>query len=156
MKNKKIISILLMSTMILTAMSGCSSDKDIDANSQKDNGQASTDKESIVMYTNAEYPPYEYFDGDKIVGVDVDIANVIAEELGKELKVEHVEFDSIVPAIEAKRGDFGAAGMAVTPERLESVDFSIPYIGAAQSVVYKTDDRRTSRKNCRCTVRNNK
>jgi len=139
MKFKKVISILLLTTMILATISGCSSDKNKDADMQKDNGQASNDNNTIVMYTNAEYPPYEYFDGDKIVGVDVDIANMIAEELGKELKVEHVEFDSIVPAIEAGRGDFGAAGMAITPERLESVDFSIPYIGAGQNVIYKTE-----------------
>ena len=140
MSFKKIISILLMTSMVIATMSGCSSDQKNDANSQNNNGQASDDNNTIVMYTNAEYPPYEYFEGDKIVGVDVDIANVIAEELGKELKIEHVEFDSVVPAIEAGRGDFGAAGMAITPERLESVDFSIPYIGAGQNVIYKTED----------------
>jgi len=105
MEFKKAISILLLTTMILATISGCSSDKNKDADIQKDSGQASDDNNTIVMYTNAEYPPYEYFDGDKIVGVDVDIANVIAKELGKELKVEHVEFDSIVQEIKPRRGD---------------------------------------------------
>lgn len=140
MKFKKIITILLMTSMVIATMTGCSSDKKDEAGSQNNNAQASNNNNTIVMYTNAEYPPYEYFDGDKIVGVDVDIANIIAEELGKELKIEHVEFDSIVPAIEAGRGDFGAAGMAITPERLESVDFSIPYIGAGQNVIYREED----------------
>ena len=135
MSIKKVISILLMTTMLIATMSGCSSDEQ-NGDSSKD-GQASDNV--LVMYTNAEYPPFEYFDGDKIVGVDVDIANAIAQELGKELKIEHVEFDSIVPAIEAKRGDFGAAGMAITPERLESVDFSIPYVNDGQNVIYLTE-----------------
>lgn len=131
---KKIISIILTATMILALMTGCSSTKNNEQKSaigNKENGG------TIVMFTNAEFAPFEYFEGEKIVGVDVDIAAEIAKDLGKELKVEHIDFASIVPAVQAGKADFGAAGMTITQERLEEVDFSIPYVESIQHVIYK-------------------
>lgn len=138
MKIKKIISLILATTMVFTLATGCSSKtENTGATDQPKQEETKKESDKIVMYTNAEYPPFEYFEGDKIVGADVDIAEVIAETLGKELEVVHVEFESIIPAVTSGRGDFGAAGLCITPERAESVDFSIPYSTSCQNVIYK-------------------
>ena len=71
----------------------------------------------LVMATNAEFPPYEYYDGDKIVGIDVDIAQAIADELGMTLEIEDVAFDSIIPEIVSGKADMALAGMTVTEGR---------------------------------------
>ena len=89
------------------------------------------------MATNAEFPPYEYREGEEIVGIDIDIANAIGEELGVEVKVEDMDFDSVIPAISSGKADFGAAGMTVTPEREESVDFTDTYANAPQGVIVR-------------------
>lgn len=94
-------------------------------------------KGELVMATNAEFEPYEYHDGDKIVGIDVDIATAICDKMGYSLKIEDMEFDSILPAIEAGKADFGAAGMTVTEERKKNVDFTDTYANASQVVIVK-------------------
>ena len=76
----------------------------------------------LVMATNAEFEPYEYHEGDEIVGIDVDIAQAICDKLGYELKVEDMEFSSILPAVQSGKADFGAAGMTVTEDRAASVE----------------------------------
>ena len=91
------------------------------------------------MATNAEFPPYEYHEGDEVVGIDVDIASAIAEELGMELKVEDMAFDSIIPAVTSGKADIGAAGMTVTPDREESVAFTDTYAHATQVIIVKED-----------------
>lgn len=94
-------------------------------------------KGELVMGTNAEFEPYEYHDGGEIVGIDVDIATAICDKLGYSLKVEDMEFDSILPSIEAGKADFGAAGMTVTPEREKNVDFTDTYANASQVVIVR-------------------
>ena len=68
---------------------------------------------SLIMATNAEFPPYEYHDGDAIVGIDAEIAKAIADELGMELEIEDIAFDSIIPEIVSGKADMGLAGMTV-------------------------------------------
>ena len=89
------------------------------------------------MATNATFQPYEYYDGDKIVGIDVDIAQAVCDKLGYELKIEDMEFDAIVNAVKSGKADFGAAGMTVTEDRKKSVDFTDPYTTAEQVVIVK-------------------
>ena len=97
-------------------------------------------KGELVMYTNAAFPPFEYLsDTSEAVGVDVDIGQAIADELGVELKVENVDFDSIVPSIQSGKGDIGAAGMTVTPERQKEVDFSDTYETSIQYIIVPED-----------------
>lgn len=91
----------------------------------------------LIMATNAEFPPYEFHDGDKIVGIDAEIAEAIAKEMGMELEIEDISFDSIIPAIQSGKADFGAAGMTVTDERKENVDFSDSYATATQVIIVK-------------------
>ncbi|MCI8662122.1 MAG: basic amino acid ABC transporter substrate-binding protein [Hungatella sp.] len=102
--------------------------------------EAAGDEDGVlVMATNAEFPPYEYHDGGEIVGIDVEIAEAIAEKLGKTLEVEDIAFDSIIPEIQSGKADFGAAGMTVDEDRLKNVDFSDPYTTASQVIIVKED-----------------
>lgn len=93
----------------------------------------------LIMATEATFPPYEYMDGTEIVGVDVDIAREIAKELNMELKIENMEFDAIIPAVSSGKADFGAAGLSITDERLEQVDFSIVYATSMQVILTRDD-----------------
>jgi len=91
------------------------------------------------MVTEAGFAPYEYYDGKDIVGIDVDIAKEIAKEMGKELEIRDVNFDSILNEIKFGRGDFAAAGLTITEERAEEVDFSIEYTKTKQVIIVHKD-----------------
>lgn len=93
----------------------------------------------IIMVTEAGFAPYEYYENGEIVGVDIDIAKEIANYLGKELVVRDIDFDSIINELNSGKADFAAAGMSITPERLEEVDFSVEYVVSNQVVVVKKD-----------------
>lgn len=93
----------------------------------------------LVMATNAEFPPYEYHDNNQIVGIDVEIAAAIAREMGMELEVEDISFDSIIPAVQSGKADFGAAGMTVNDDRKVNVDFTNTYAKATQVIIVKQD-----------------
>lgn len=96
--------------------------------------------DTLVMATNAEFPPYEYYEGNEIVGIDVEIAKAIAEKLGKELVIEDIAFDSIIPAVQSGKADMGVAGMTVREDRLKNVDFSDTYITASQVIIVHADN----------------
>ena len=89
----------------------------------------------LIMATNAYFQPYEYHEGDAIVGIDPEIAKAVADKLGLELVIEDVEFDSIIAGVQAGKYDIGCAGMTVTEDRLKSVNFSTPYATGVQSVI---------------------
>lgn len=91
----------------------------------------------LVMATNAEFAPWEYYEGDKIVGIDPEIAQAIADKLGMELKIEDMAFDSIIPAVTSGKADFGAAGMTVDEDRKVFVDFTDTYANASQVIIVK-------------------
>ena len=93
----------------------------------------------LKMATNAAFPPYEYKEGEDFAGIDVEIATAIAEELGATLEVVDMEFDSIITSVQAGETDFGMAGMTVTDERKEKVDFSSSYATGVQVVIVPED-----------------
>lgn len=105
-------------------------------------GEKESDK--LVMATNAAFPPYEYYENDTIVGIDAEIAAAIAEKLGLELEIADIEFGSIVAGVQSGKYDMGMAGMTVTEERLESVDFSTTYAQGIQSIIVKEDSEITT------------
>ena len=162
---KKLFSIALAATMALS-LAGCSGNSTASTTAAADTKAAdttaaaaadttaaakeeSTAAESIaaeskeaaggklVMATNAEFPPYEFHDGDKIVGIDAEIAQAIADELGMELEIEDIAFDSIIPEIVSGKADMALAGMTVTEDRKASVDFSDTYATSVQYVITK-------------------
>ena len=91
----------------------------------------------LVMATNAEFEPWEYKEGNDIVGIDADISKAICDKLGYELKIEDMSFETILASVNSGKADFGAAGMTVTPEREESVDFTDTYANATQVVIVR-------------------
>ncbi len=95
--------------------------------------------DTLVMGTNASFPPYEYYENNEIVGIDAEIAAAIAEKLGMELKIEDMDFKAIIPAVTEGKIDFGMAGMTVTEERLQSVNFSDTYATGIQAIIVKED-----------------
>ena len=92
---------------------------------------------TLTMGTNASFPPYEFYENETIVGIDAEIAAAIAEKLGMELKIEDMEFKAIIPAVTTGKIDFGMAGMTVTEERLQSVNFSDTYATGIQAIIVK-------------------
>lgn len=118
MKKTIIVIALLITTLALT---GCSKKND----------------NEIVMATEAGFAPYEYYENGEIVGVDIEIANEIANALGKKLIVKDIAFDSIINELKSGKADFALAGMSITEERLKEVDFSIQYTTSRQVVIVK-------------------
>ena len=95
---------------------------------------------TLVVYTEAGFAPFEYLSDGQIVGVDVDIMNQVGERLGRDVRFENVNFDYIVDAVsQGNLTNVGAAGLSITEERKEKVDFSIPYYTASLYVIYKAD-----------------
>jgi hypothetical protein len=93
----------------------------------------------LTLATNAEFPPYEYHDGDKIVGIDMDIADAIAKKLGLEVQIEDIAFDSVILEVTSGKADIGLAGISATDERKQSVDFSDTYTTSKQLIIVKDD-----------------
>lgn len=124
MNMKKILCLVLAMLMVVTCLAGCGAKKD---------------DSKLVMATNATFPPYEFMEGDEYKGIDVEMAGKIAEKLGKELVIENVEFGSIVAGVQSGKYDVGIAGMTVTDERKEKVNFSESYATGIQVVITKED-----------------
>ena len=132
MKLKKLVSVLLVAACVFS-LAACGSKDD-----SKDSKESKKDsKDTLVMATNAEFPPYEFHEGDDVVGIDADIARAIGEEMGMEVKIEDMAFDSIIPAVTSGKADFGAAGMTVTEDRKKNVDFTDTYATATQVIIVK-------------------
>lgn len=90
---------------------------------------------TLVMATNAAFEPYEYVENGSIVGIDAEFAQALCDKLGYELQIDDMEFDSIIAAVNSGKADFGMAGMTVTPERQQEIDFTDTYCTAAQSII---------------------
>ena len=128
---KKFMKGLLATTMVfamMTSLAGCGGDAATD-------DSADEKKETLTMATNATFPPYEYYEGQDIVGIDAEIGQALADKLGMDFKIEDMEFDAIVNAVVSGKADFGAAGMTVTEERKLSVDFTDTYATASQVII---------------------
>ena len=91
------------------------------------------------MATNAQFPPYESLEGQNVVGFDADMMKAVCDKLGYELKIEDMEFDSIIGAVDSGKADVGVAGMTVTEDRLESVNFTDSYTTATQVIITRKD-----------------
>lgn len=139
---KKFLALVLAALMVfaLVACNGTGKDNN-GASDTSDASDASntTEKETLIMATNAAFPPYEYKDGESFAGIDVEIAEKIAEKLGMTLEIKDVEFGSIIGGVQTGKFDMGMAGMTVTDERLKSVNFSDSYATGIQVVIVKED-----------------
>ena len=91
----------------------------------------------LVVATNAYFPPFEYYEGNKLTGIDIQLAYELAQYLGKNLYVEDMDFEAIINSVKIGNCDIGMAGLTVNEERLESVDFSVGYYESAQVMIVK-------------------
>ncbi len=142
---KKFLALVLASLMVFAFVACGGTGKDNNGASDASNASNASDtsdtteKETLVMATNATFPPYEFKEGDSFAGIDVEIAGKIAEKLGMTLEIKDVEFGSIVGGVQTGKFDMGMAGMTVTDERLKSVNFSDSYATGIQVVIVKED-----------------
>ena len=95
----------------------------------------SRDNGTLTMATNAEFPPYEYYEDNKIVGIDADVMQAVADKLGMELKIEDMAFDSIISAVSTGKVDIGAAGITVTEDRKKNINFTDTYTTSKQVII---------------------
>ncbi len=145
---KKFLALVLAALMVFAFVACNGTGKDNNGASNASNASNASDtsdtsdtteKATLVMATNAAFPPYEFKEGDSFAGIDVEIAGKIAEKLGMTLEIKDVEFGSIVGGVQTGKFDIGMAGMTVTDERLKSVNFSDSYATGIQVVIVKAD-----------------
>ena len=135
MKNKLFLLILVL---VIGVLGACGTE---DSNSNTDSGNEGN-KTVLVMGTSADYKPFEFVDsakGEEIIGYDIDLANMIGEKLGIDIKIQDIDFNSLVPALQAGKIDFVISGMSPNEDREKVVDFSEPYNETQQVIVVKKD-----------------
>lgn len=131
---KKALALIMAAAMGAAVLTGCG-----DKSDSNSSGLKTATEGKLTMATNAEFPPYEYKDGDKIIGIDAEVAALIADKLGLELEIVDVDFDSVIPGVQTGKYDMGMAGMTVTEERQKKVNFSDSYATGVQSIIVKED-----------------
>ena len=99
-------------------------------------------KDQLIVATNAEFAPFEYLEGDLYYGIDMEVAALLAKELGKELVIDNMDFDAVCLAVGQHKCDIAIASLSINPDREESVTFTTPYYKSAQKIIVKADDTR--------------
>ena len=137
------LSMVLAGSMLLTGCGGgntqATDDTSADDTQQSETAE-NTEGGTLVMGTNAQFPPYEFRDeNNEVAGIDADIAAAIADKLGMELEITDMAFDSLIPALDGGTIDIILAGMTVTPEREESVNFTDSYATGVQVIIVPED-----------------
>ncbi len=125
---KKLFAVLL-SAMLLLAMAACGE--------QPQTPDDTHEPAVLHMATEGTFPPYEYYDNGQLVGIDIEVAGAIAEKLGMTLETTDIAFDSIIPGVQAGKYDIGMAGVTVSEDRLQQVNFSDSYATGVQVVIVK-------------------
>ena len=133
---KKFTAIILAVLMVCAMLTGCGS--------KNESGLKTVESGKLIMATNAAFPPYEYIEGNEVVGIDAEIAGAIAAKLGLELQIDDMEFDSIIESVKGGKADIGLAGMTVTPERQEVINFTASYATGVQVVIVNEGSAITS------------
>lgn len=124
---KKILTIAITIMISIVLLAGCSSTQTTMDRINKEG--------KLVVYTNPEFPPYEFMAGSEIVGVDIEIAKVIAEKLEVDLEIQSADFDGIVTSIASNKGHIAVSGITITEDRQKQVDFSDPYFRSVQYLI---------------------
>lgn len=124
----KITSLVIAVALAAVCFAACSNDS----------GSKSDDK-VLTMATSADFPPYEYYENDKIVGIDIEIMNAVCEKIGMTLEPQDMSFDSVIGAAQTGKTDIAMSGITITEDRKNMVDFTIPYTSTAQSIIVAKD-----------------
>ena len=128
---KKIIALVLATLMIVCMFAGCGA-KGKTLAQVKEAGK-------LVVATSPDFPPFENLEGGKVVGIEVEIMELICKELGVELVIEQINFDAVLTGVQTGKYDCGMSGISVTPKREKNTLFTVPYCLAAQCIVVKAD-----------------
>ena len=129
---KKIIAIALAAILALTCLTACGSAGTTLASVQKSG--------KLTVATSPDFPPFESLGANgEVFGIEIDILNLICAQLGVELDIQQVDFDSVLPGVQAGKYNMGASGISVTPARAENTLFTDPYCLAAQAIVVMKD-----------------
>lgn len=121
---KKITAIIMVLALALCVFAGC--------------GAKDTDN-VLTMATSADFPPYEFYENDEIVGIDVEIMNAVCEKIGMTLDIQDMSFDSVIGAAQTGKADIAMSGITITEDRKAMINFTIPYTSTAQSIIVVKD-----------------
>lgn len=147
----KKFALLLAALLLTTVFAACGESKDAASGASQPGGAASSSEaageesaqpadtgdgdNTLVMATNAFFEPYEYYEGDDIVGIDAEVGKAIADKLGMDFEISDVDFDAIIPNVQSGKASMGMAGMTVTEDRQKNVNFTRSYATAVQVVI---------------------
>lgn len=136
---------LLAALLLVSALfAGCGNSKTGSSSAVNDAASDAAGDNTLVMATNAFFQPYEFYEGDEIVGIDAEIGKAIADKLNMDFSISDMDFDSIIPAIQSGKADIGMAGMTVTEDRKKNVNFTQSYATGVQVVIVPEDSDITS------------
>ena len=133
MKMKKLLAAVLALTMLL-ALAACGS-----GNSDTNTASGSAEKTTVTVATSPDFPPFESLDGSEVVGIEVDILQAITGKLGLEMQLEQMDFESVIPGVQAGKFDIGMSGITITADRQKNCDFTQPSFLASQAIVVTPD-----------------
>lgn len=133
MKMKKLLAAVLALTMLL-ALAACGN-----GNSDTNTASGSAEKTTVTVATSPDFPPFESLDGSEVVGIEVDILQAITGKLGLEMQLEQMDFESVIPGVQAGKFDIGMSGITITADRQKNCDFTQPYFLASQAIVVTPD-----------------
>lgn len=152
---KKFAMLLAALLLMSTLFAACGDSKDTGSGASQPGGAASSSEaageesaqsadtgdgdNTLVMATNAFFEPYEYYEGDEIVGIDAEVGKAIADKLGMDFEISDVDFDAIIPNVQSGKASMGMAGMTVTPDREKNVNFTRSYAKGIQVVIVPED-----------------
>jgi len=136
-KLRKTLLVVLALAMLILALYACGPSGSTPAPEEPEATLTTVEPGLLVMATNAEFPPYEFWEGGKIVGIDAEIAGAIAEMLGLTLRIDDMDFGAIMAAVTAGRADIAMAGLTITEDRMKSVDFSTSYATGVQVIIVR-------------------
>ena len=125
---KKIIALTLTMLLVLSLFAGCGGKTGTTLADVQKSGK-------LTIATSPDFPPFEYLENGTVVGIEIDILNLICQELNVELDIQQVDFDSVLPGVQAGKYAMGVSGISVTPARQENTLFTAPYCMAAQAIV---------------------
>ncbi len=117
---KKVLAIIMVAILALAVFAGCGE---------------KTDDNVLTMATSADFPPYEFYENDEIVGIDVEIMNAVCEKIGMTLDIQDMSFDSVIGAAQTGKADIAMSGITITEDRKNMINFTIPYTSTAQSII---------------------
>ncbi|MBO5060212.1 MAG: basic amino acid ABC transporter substrate-binding protein [Clostridia bacterium] len=126
----KIAALAMVSALAVSSLAGCGAG---------DDASNTASKGTLTMATNAEFPPFEYLEGEEIVGADVDMAKAVAEYLGYELEITNIDFDAALTGAQTGKYDMAVAGITANEERRQNMNFSNDYFKASQSIIVNAD-----------------